>query len=259
MTKRTKIYIGAIISFILSIVVNYGASTLPLNNITPAEVSFLYFNLFTPATYAFSIWGVIYLMVFIFLVAQLPVIKANENSELAIVLDRVNILFIVLNLVNCLWIVSWHYDLILLSTILMVMLLYLLILIKDTFKTIKLGLSDYFKYSVAFSLYLGWICIATIANFAVLLVYYGIEPFGAWQTNFTAILLFIGFLLALLVGRKYRDPFIIGVFIWAYVAIGIQHINQGTFNSTYPTIITSVVICVWLLTLYLLYIIWKHK
>ncbi|HPF93546.1 MAG TPA: hypothetical protein PLV65_06405, partial [Tenuifilaceae bacterium] len=59
-----------IFAFAVMIVLNYLANALPLNGKTTGELSAEYPNLFVPAGLTFSIWGIIYLMLFIFIVVQ---------------------------------------------------------------------------------------------------------------------------------------------------------------------------------------------
>ena len=55
---------------IITVIINYLSNTGVFNNNTMASVSVRYQNLFTPAAYAFSIWGLIYLGVFGFIIYQ---------------------------------------------------------------------------------------------------------------------------------------------------------------------------------------------
>ncbi|MFA5078888.1 MAG: hypothetical protein WC541_05315, partial [Dehalococcoidia bacterium] len=53
------------------VIVNYLANALPINNKTTGQLSDQYPNLFVPAGLTFAIWGLIYIMLFIFVVYSL--------------------------------------------------------------------------------------------------------------------------------------------------------------------------------------------
>ena len=131
------------------IAVNALANILPVNGRNTGEISDSYENLFAPAGLTFSIWGVIYLLLGTHVLYQLGLFRgaelddgprlgggarvgADEVSPRADLLQRVGVLFSVSSLVNVAWIFSWHYDLILVSTLLLATMLVLLILITRT-------------------------------------------------------------------------------------------------------------------------------
>lgn len=59
-------------AFLLVVVVNGLANSLPLNGQTTREISNRLNVLFTPAGYVFTIWGLIYILLGIWLIRQLP-------------------------------------------------------------------------------------------------------------------------------------------------------------------------------------------
>ena len=72
--------IGNVLAFLAVIVVNYLAVTLPIGGMTTGALSDLYPNLFTPAGLTFSIWGLIYLMVFGFVIRQIIDFYKKKSS-----------------------------------------------------------------------------------------------------------------------------------------------------------------------------------
>ena len=114
-------------------------------------------NLFAPAGITFSIWGVIYLLLLVFCVTQF-------TSPDQAVISRIGWFFAVSCFFNALWIVAWHYGRLPLSLIIMLGLLVSLIWINIIVKDLPFGL-----IKAAFGIYLGSICIATIANVTALL------------------------------------------------------------------------------------------
>ena len=70
--NRTKLLaIGNAIAFVITVYVNGLANAIPINGKTTGELSDLYPNLFVPIGFTFSIWGVIYLLLLVFIIYQL--------------------------------------------------------------------------------------------------------------------------------------------------------------------------------------------
>ncbi len=216
--------------------VNYLAVLLPLGGRSTGQISDNYQNLFAPAGYAFSIWGLIYILLGMYAVYQLW----QEKDELV---KKVNKIFIVNALFNISWIFAWHYDLIWLSVIIMGGLLVTLIKIVDMFRGRALTPKQTWLVRLPFSVYFGWITVATIANVAVFLVYLGWNGFGLPEVFWTVVVLLIGALIGS--WRILYDRFIpYGlVLIWAYGAILVKHLSTSGFSGQYPIVIWTVVLC----------------
>lgn len=159
--------------FVVTVIVNGLANALPINGKTTGELSDMYPNLFVPAGLTFSIWGVIYLVLLIFVVYQL--IIAFKKAEKAIIIHEIGWWFIISLIANCSWILAWHYVLPELSLLIMLVLLFSLIKIYMGLEQIKTRVSKSAKWLVypCFSIYLGWITVATIANTTTVLVDWG--------------------------------------------------------------------------------------
>ena len=179
MQNTMAIKIIAAISYLVMVVVNWLAASLPINGVTPGEVSDSYPNLFAPAGLTFAIWGLIYLLLAIFIVYQLGNSHGNTNPAKAELLRNIGVLFSISSLANSAWIFSWHYRIIPLSMLLMAVLLICLIMINQRLAKEKLRASEKFFIRLPFSLYFGWITVATIANATVLLV----SPELEWLRN----------------------------------------------------------------------------
>lgn len=199
-----------LLSILATIGVNALANILPINNITTGEVSDIYDNYFTPAGFTFSIWSIIYLALIIFGFWQLK----REN----IVHHNVAAAIIVNGIANMLWIVCWHYQLIPLTMVLMLVILASLVYINIQIN----GLSRWIR--IPFRLYFGWICVAAIANGAALLVYFGWsghpidEPY--WGSAMVAAAGILG--LYLIFTRGYVIP----AFVIAWGVFGIYMQQQ---------------------------------
>ena len=59
-----------VLGFALVLTLNTLANALPINGMNTGEVSALYPNLFVPAGFTFSIWGIIYLLLLGFVIFQ---------------------------------------------------------------------------------------------------------------------------------------------------------------------------------------------
>ena len=199
-----------ILFFAVMIVMNYLANALPLNGKTTGAVSDSLPNLFAPAGLTFSIWGVIYLLLLVFCVTQFT----SSNQE---VISRIGWLFAVSCIFNAVWIVTWHYGRLPLSVIVMLGLLVSLIWINIIVKDLPFGL-----IKAAFGIYLGWICIATIANVTALLVSYNWNGFGISGETWTVIMIITGALITVLTLWRLDNPFIGLAVVWAFAGIMIK-------------------------------------
>ncbi|MBE0685131.1 MAG: tryptophan-rich sensory protein [Anaerolineaceae bacterium] len=217
-----------LVSLLATITVNALANILPINNLQTGAVSDSFGALFTPAGYVFAIWGVIYLTLAVFAVYQvLPAQKDNAR------LDRVGIWFILANLFNGGWIFAWHYLQFPLSMLLMLGLLVSLFVIylRLGIGTSKSALNERWLVDMPFSIYLGWISVATIANASVVLLDLNWDGFGLSETIWTVIVLVVGVILGLIMTLKRSEVFYTLVLIWAFIGI-TQNGSGDTVVST---------------------------
>jgi hypothetical protein len=228
--KKTQILkIGNLLGFLLTIVLNTLATTLPINGKNTGELSDAIPNLFVPIGLTFSIWGVIYLLLAIFAIAQLWNF-AKSSSEQEMVLERIGPWFIIASLANSVWILAWHYVQVPLSLIIMVALLVSLLVI---YLRLEIGstrinswtLKTRIIYGWPFSVYLGWITVATIANVTAVLVTANLPSFGLSESVWTIIMIIIalGITLSMLFIRK-DIPYAL-VVAWALLGIILKRID----------------------------------
>jgi len=206
-----------LILFAGMILMNYLANALPLNNKTTGELSDSFPNLFVPAGITFAIWGIIYLLLAVYCTIQFK----NPNQE---IIAKIGWPFAVSCVLNGLWIVCWHYGKLPLSLIVMLGMLISLIYINLLIKDIPFGM-----IKASFGIYLGWICIATIANVTALLVYYGWSGSGISEESWTIIMIATGTLIVSLALYRFNNPFIGLSVIWAFVGIILK--RQEDFRS----------------------------
>lgn len=205
--------------FLIMVTVNYLANALPLNHLNTGQLSDKYPNLFVPAGITFSIWGIIYLVLGIFVFYSLY--QAWTKRAAFPAYKRLGLLFFLTCLANAGWIFAWHYEQLLLSLLVMLILLVLLIAIYQKLenRSPMEKTQDKFPARVAFSLYLAWIGVATVANAAAVLVGYGWNRFGLSEQFWTvAVLAFITVLTLIFILKK-RDIIYSLTIIWALLGI----------------------------------------
>lgn len=196
-----------IIAFGLMVYMNYLANALPLNGKTTGQLSAQYPNLFVPAGITFSIWGVIYLLLAGFCVLQF-------TSQQKGLVQSIGWLFVITCIFNSAWIVAWHYEQLPLSVLIMTGLLVALILINSRLAPIPNNL-----IKAAFGIYLGWICIAMIANITAWLVNLNWGALGLSEQAWAMIMILAGSAIAIMAIIKFRNPFIGLAVIWALAGI----------------------------------------
>ena len=215
--------------FIGMLVMNTLANSLPLNGQTTGGVSYQYPNLFQPAGVTFSIWGVIYLLLGAFVVSQFMSWKTDVTT-FDYPITSILWLFSITSVLNIGWLVFWHYDQIALSTVVMVLLLATLLVILYLAKDAPLLLR------ASFSVYAGWISIATVANFTILFVKLGVEPFTEKAVVYTIIMFVISALLGIFYMFIKKNIFYGAVFVWAYVGIFIRFLKQESLPQSFPAL-----------------------
>jgi benzodiazapine receptor len=215
-----------IIAFVLTVLVNgLAGSTTLIGGKSTAEISDMYPTLITPAGYVFSIWGVIYILLGIFVVFQaLPSEKGKDYQ------NRIGWLFVLSSLLNIFWLFLWQYEYLSLSVVLMFLLLATLIAIYLRLNIGKSATSLREKLAVhlPFSVYLGWITIASIANVAVFLVSENWDGFGISQETWATLIIIIALLITLLVIVTRKDVAYGLVIIWALVGIAVKQSENQT-------------------------------
>ncbi len=230
MRKKEFLQIFNLIGFIATVIVNFLAVLLPIGLGTTQELSDAIPNLFVPAGITFSIWSIIYIFLGLFSVYQIRDIFKTEKVEMKY-LDKIGYFFIIGSLANIIWIFLWHYKLIPLSLIFMIILLISLLL---TYVRLNIGKSEVSTIEkvavhIPFSIYLGWISVATVANVTAVLIVLGVNGFGLLAEILTilVIIVVVFITIAMLLLRKdYAYSFVI---IWALLGIFIKQI---AFNLT---------------------------
>jgi hypothetical protein len=200
------------------IIINVLANALPLNGLNTGEISDRFEVYFVPAGYVFSIWGLIYLALLAFTIYQLTPHSVDTR-------DRIGYLYALSAVANIAWIFLWHYEVFPLTLIAMLVLLGSLIAIY-----LRLGIgarrpaaAERWTVNLAFSLYLGWITVATVANVTSLLDYLKWGGWGIAPEVWALIMLIVAAAVALAVSYTRGDITYIAVIVWAYIGIAVKH------------------------------------
>jgi hypothetical protein len=219
MKKGIVKQIVVVLALVATIAVNGLANALPLNDLTTGEISDRFDVYFVPAGYVFSIWGLIYLALAAYAVYQaLPNQRGNAR------LQSTAWLFVLSCVANVAWLFLWHYELFPLTLIAMITLLLTLIAIYLRLGVGRVQVSTAEKWlaHVPFSIYLGWVTVATIANVTSVLDYLGWDGWGVPQV-WAVVMLAAGTVIASAMGLTRGDVAYMLVIVWSFVGIAVKH------------------------------------
>jgi hypothetical protein len=232
-----------LLGFLGTVVVNALAKILPINNITTGELSDLYPNLFVPAGLTFAIWGLIYVLLAIFVIYQLRPSVRRDAQKVDFV-QRIGLLFFISCIANIGWIFAWHYKIVPLSLVLMLILLGCLLAIYLRLNIGKSEATKAQKYLVhlPFSVYLGWITIATIANVTSLLVHIGWNQntWGLGEQFWAVAVIIVGIAIALSILFTRKDIYYCLVVDWALLGILLKRLSVTTVPAQNVVVVTIV-------------------
>ncbi len=240
-TRRLTIYQAVFFAFMITM--NVLANALPLNGYTTGEISAMYPNLFVPAGFTFSIWGLIYLLLLGYVVYSSSILwKRNSADAMLPVVKTIAPYFILTCALNGVWIMMWHLLLVELSLFIMVGLLVTLIIIYIKLQPhrSKLKSINSLLY-VPFVVYLGWISVATIANTTALLVHYKWNGFGVDAVMWSCIMITVAAILGSFFSIFRRDFFYTLVVAWALYGISV---SQKDYNEIVTIAYGGIVLCV---------------
>lgn len=218
---------AVIFTTIYALVFNGAANAIPLNGRNTGQISDSFNVLFVPAGYVFSIWGVIYIGLLAFTIFHsLPAQRSNPR------LRRIGWLAALSSVANGTWIFFWHFGYYALSLVTMLTLLVTLIAIYLRLDVGRSATSTAERWSVnaLFSVYLGWITVATIANITDVLYYYGWNGFGVSPLAWTILLLVVGVVLAGAMIYTRRDAAYLLVLVWAFAGISVRFLTMPVLN-----------------------------
>jgi hypothetical protein len=230
-----------LLGFLGTVVVNALANILPINNETTGALSDQYPNLFVPAGLTFAIWGLIYVLLAIFVIYQL-IPSVRRNAQKIDFVQRIGPLFFISCLANIGWIFAWHYKIVPLSLVLMLILLGCLLAI---YLRLNIGKSEEtraerYLVHLPFSVYLGWITIATIANVTALLVDVGWNQnaWGLGEQFWAVAVIIVGIAIALSILFTRKDIYYCFVVDWALLGILLKRLSVTTVHAQGVVVVT---------------------
>jgi hypothetical protein len=252
----------AALTFVVMVTTNALANALPLNGVNTGQLSDEIPNLFVPTGLTFAIWGLIYLLLAGYVVVLLKeAFRKNSAGELWEAHD--GWLFSLNALANAAWIVAWHWRLVSLSMLVMVVILATLLALEERnyrrFSGMSMGIGGKsvsrglpltrFFLTVPINVYLGWICVATIANATAVLVTMGWDGFGYDQQFWAVVVIVAGLVVA--VGLVLRRNAVAAplVVVWAYLGIILKRtaVDPDQSRAVWTTAAISAVIILGLL------------
>jgi len=205
-------------AYVAVITMNILANALPLNGQTQEMISERFDVLITPAGFAFSIWGLIYLLLGGFIVGGF--LRDRRRVR------RIGGPFLVSCAANIGWLVAWHWNAPVLALGFMILLLASLIVIKTTLVGDPPEAPwDRWTADIPFAVYLGWISVATIVNVAVVLYATGWAGLGIGSVTWTIIMSGVAGVLALVVLRAWRSIAFALVVSWALFGVAMANVE----------------------------------
>ena len=220
--KITTLKIFNVLALAIVLVINYLANALPINGVRTADISNKYYNEFAPAGVTFAIWGVIYTLLIGLMIWQF--IGSNHLKTVAV--KAFSIWFIMNCVLNTAWLLAWHNEAFVISLMLMLGILFTLVQLNKVERhQISSHTPSEWLLQSAFGIYLGWICIATIANFTTFFVSIQFSKWGLSDTFWTGGVIGIGSITAALLVVRFKNIYIGLAVIWALIGIAIRQ-NQ---------------------------------
>jgi translocator protein len=256
LNTNTKILKPAnIIAYVLTIVINSlaGGTTLIGGKLT-AAISDSNPTLITPAGYVFSIWGIIYVLLGAFVIYQALPSRSSRGFT-----EKLGWLFVLSSIINIVWIFFWQFEYLAVSVALIFLLLASLIAIYVRLgvgKT-KVGLDDRLAVHLPFSVYLGWITVASIANVATALVSLKWDGAGISPETWAILVLAVALVITALMLITRKDIAYSLVIIWALVGIAVK--QSGNQTIVMATEISAIIVAVLLLATLTIAIIQKKR
>lgn len=215
-----------IVAVIGTLIVNYLSNALPINGKTAGQLSDEIPNLFVPAGLTFAIWGIIYILLIMFVAYQARDLFKKEKLEMPFI-KKTSYYFFLAGLANMSWIFAWHYQQVLISVLIMLVLFASLLKIY-----LNLGIGkeivsrkERIFIQVPISVYLGWITVATIANVTAFLVTINWDGLGVSDVLWAMIVIIVALIITLLVIITRKDVAYSLVIVWALLGIYIKRTN----------------------------------
>jgi len=241
--------VGNIIAVIITILINGLANILPIGGKYTRELSDNIPNLFVPAGITFAIWGIIYVLIILFTIYLAKDLFKKEKTTKTF-LEKISYFFILASVANIIWIFLWHYEQILLSLLVMILLFVSLLVIyfRLNIGIEKVSMKEKLLIHVPISVYIGWITVATIANVTAVLVTVGWDGFGISEQIWTTLVIIVATIITILIITTRKDYAYSAVIIWALIGIYLKRIADdpiyGVQNQIAYTAAIAIVVII---------------
>jgi hypothetical protein len=246
MSKDTVRQITNALAIAGTIVMNILANALPLNGQFTGDISDRFKVFFVPAGYVFSIWGLIYIGLLAFAVYQALPARRQDAA-----LRRIGYLPALNGIANVAWLFFWHYNLFGWTLVAMLLILASLLAIylrAGIGRTPVASQAERWCVRVPFSVYLGWITVATIANVTDVLSLTTWSGWGLAPEMWAVLLLAVAVLIALAMAVTRSDAAYILVLTWAFAGIGVKQAAAPLVaNAGWAAAATTALFAVWAL------------
>lgn len=231
--------VANVLTYVAMIVVNaLAGSTTLIGGQQTAAISNSNPTLVTPAGFTFAIWGLIYLLLGVFVVYQLLVRPRPRSSH-----GRIGWLFVLSAVFNIAWLFTWQYEQLVVSVVVMLPLLITLIAIYRRLGVGKgsVGWTERLAVQLPFGVYLGWITVATVANVSAALVSIGWDGFGIAPETWAIAVLLLVLVITVTMAFDRRDVAYGAAIVWALVGIAA---NQGDNDTIVAATVVSAAVIV---------------
>jgi len=241
--KNTLRQVVVSLTVLITIVINILADALPINGLNTGAISDKFKVYFVPAGYVFAIWGIIYIGLIAYAVYQaLPAQRENPR------LQTIGWWVVLGGLANCTWIFLWHYEQFVGTLAAMLVLLATLIAVYLALGVgqMKVSSGETWAVRIPFSIYLGWITVATIANVSDVLD--TLHPLGLNNVAATWMVVMLGAVLIIsgLMSFLRRDVAYAAVILWALAGIAVKFPQAGIVTIatwvTFVLVATSLIV-----------------
>ena len=229
----TLLTVSNAIAYVMMLIVNgLAGSTSLIGGKVTSEISDMNPTLVTPAGFTFAIWGIIYLLLAIFIAYQLIVRPGLSAPH-----GRIGWLFVLSSALNILWLFAWQYEALVISVVIMLFLLGTLIAIylRLGIGTERVDAVERLAVHLPFSVYLVWITVSTVANISATLVSVDWDGFGIGPEIWAIVVLLLILAITVVMAFRRKDVAYGAVIIWALAGIAV---NQGSN----PTMVAAAVI-----------------
>lgn len=229
MSQDQRRQVAIVVSFLITLAINVAANALPINGQRTAEISDRFDVFVIPAGYAFSIWGLIYLLLAAFTIDQARPSRSTDPT-----LRRLGWLPVVAGVLNAIWVLLFQYEWYVLTVPVMIGLLITLVWINASTFADRGHLVGSARWTVRlpFSVYLGWITIATIANIAQTLQAVGVTVDPSVAPLIAAGVLTVGVGIAVTYVWRFADVAYGAVVVWAYVGVAVKEADTPVVAGT---------------------------